>query len=78
MQETNRPELEDAQRFRRVWQRVQGGREEAERATAEEAELPVPSSGPGSPPPFSRTPLSAPGSGATPTAGGGGWRRWQG
>ena len=52
MQETNRPELEDAQRFRRVWQRVQGGREEAERATAEEAELPVPSSGPWAPTAF--------------------------
>ena len=52
MQETNRPELEDAQRFRRVWQRVQGGREEAERATAEEAELPVPSSGPWEPTAF--------------------------
>ncbi|MGM9594320.1 MAG: hypothetical protein ACI3U8_08185 [Candidatus Onthomonas sp.] len=52
MQETNRPELEDAQRFRRVWQRVQGGREEAERAAAEGTELPVQSSAPWEPTAF--------------------------
>ena len=56
MQETNRPELEDAQRFRRVWQRVQGGREEAELA-AEETAPPAQPSGPWEPTAF----LPAPG-----------------
>lgn len=51
MQETNRPELEDAQRFRRVWQRVQGGREEAELA-AEETAPPAQPSGPWEPTAF--------------------------
>ncbi|MGM9538593.1 MAG: hypothetical protein ACI3VN_09715 [Candidatus Onthomonas sp.] len=51
MQETNRPELEDAERFRRVWQRVQGGREEAELAAGEPAP-PAQSSGPWAPTAF--------------------------
>ena len=49
MQETDRPILEDPEQFRRVWQRVQGGRQEA--ALASEGE-PAPASRPWDPVPF--------------------------
>lgn len=49
MQETDRPILEDPEQFRRVWQRVQGGRQEA--ALASEGE-PTPAPRPWDPVPF--------------------------